>query len=87
MALDELVAGHRPELMTWVDDYGASGAELVPQPSEIWDHRLTGFVPRADGTAHIVVPLWTRDEAPSDLSAECELTVTGHVEIIDVHVL
>lgn len=87
VALDELVAGRRPELMTWVDGYGASGAELVHQPSEMWDHPLTDFLPRPDGTAHVVVPLWTRDETPSDLSAECELTVTGEVEIVDVHVL
>ena len=86
-ALDELVAGERPELLTWVKDYGASGAELVPQPSDIWDHRLTDFHTREDGTASIVVPLWTRDESPSDLSAECELSATGHVEIVDVHVL
>ncbi|WP_237700666.1 hypothetical protein [Janibacter sp. HTCC2649] len=86
-ALDELVAGRRPELMTWVDNYGAAGAELIPQPDDIWEHRLTDFVPRDDGTAYIVLPLWTSDEAPSDLSAECELSKTGQIEIIDVHAL
>lgn len=28
--------------------------QTCPQPSEIWDHRLTDFLPRPDGTAHIV---------------------------------
>ncbi|EAP98307.1 hypothetical protein JNB_15123 [Janibacter sp. HTCC2649] len=73
--------------MTWVDNYGAAGAELIPQPDDIWEHRLTDFVPRDDGTAYIVLPLWTSDEAPSDLSAECELSKTGQIEIIDVHAL
>lgn len=85
-ALDELVSGRRPDLMTWVDDY-AAGAELIAQPDDIWEHRLTEFVPRDDGTAFIVLPLWTSAEGPSDLSAECELGNSGQVEITDVHVL
>jgi hypothetical protein len=87
VVLDQLVSGQRPELLTWVNDYGAAGAELVPQPREIWEHRLTEFSPRPDGTAFVVLPLWTRDETPSDLSAECELTRDGRAEILDVHVL
>lgn len=86
-ALDALVAGQRPELMTWVHAYGEAGAELISQPDEVWEHPRTEYLPREDGSASIVVPLWTREEAPSDLSAECEVTTSGGVEITDVHVL
>jgi hypothetical protein len=86
-ALDELVAGQRPELMTWVHEYGEDGTQLVVQPDELWDHPRTEHVPRDDGTAYIVVPLWTRDESPSDLSAEGEVSASGQVQITDVHVL
>lgn len=68
-------------------NYGASGAELVTQPEAIWDHPETDFLQRDDGTAAIVVPLWTVEEAPSDLSAELEMTSAGAVELTDVHVL
>jgi hypothetical protein len=34
-----------------------------------------------------VVPLWTTDEAPSDLSAEIRVMADGQAEVVDVHVL
>jgi len=86
-ALEELVEGRRPDLLGWVRNYGESGAELVTQPEAIWDHPLTDYLQRDDGTAAIVVPLWTVEESPSDLSAECEMTAAGAVELTDVHVL
>ena len=86
-ALDALVAGGEPELLTWVKAYGPSGAELVQQPEAIWDHPDTDCLERGDSSAFVVVPLWTTDESPSDLSAECEVTPAGVAEVIGVHVL
>lgn len=74
-------------MLVWVRDYGASGADLTTQPEAIWDHPLTDFLQREDGTASVVVPLWTTEESPSDLCAEGEITAGGAVELIDVHVL
>lgn len=87
VALDALVAGWRPELLTWVAAYGSSGAGLVRQPDDIWDHRRSEYQERADGSAFAVVPLWTTSESPSDLDAELEITADGTVTICDVHVL
>lgn len=86
-ALDDLVAGRRPELMTWVEQYGEAGTTLVSQPEDVWDHPLTDYQPRDDGSASVVIPLWTREESPSDLSAECELDASGNATVVDVHVL
>jgi hypothetical protein len=82
--LDALVGGKRPELMTWVTAYPAS---LVRQPDLIWSHAESEVVERADGTAFAVLPLWTTDESPSDLSVEFEIDSQGKVTILDVHVL
>ena len=35
----------------------------------------------------VVMPLWTSEESPSDLSAELEVTPDGEARILDVHVL
>lgn len=86
-ALDQLVTGDRRELLTWVPAYGRSGAELVTQPDEIWNHQWTDYAEREDGSAYGSVPLWTTDESPSDLSAEFEVTPSGAVSLTDVHVL
>ena len=85
--LDALIAGERPELMTWVREYGESGARLVPQPESIWDHPSTEFDARPDGSCFGVVPLWTSSESPSDLSAEFEIDIDGIARVTDVHVL
>ena len=85
--LSDLVAGTRPELLTWVDRYGEGGAVLIPQPEEIWTHDGADFVARPDGSAFVVLPLWTTDESPSGLSAEVEIAAEGVAEIVDVHVL
>jgi hypothetical protein len=39
------------------------------------------------GGWHLVVPLWTTDESPSDLSAELLIAPDGVATIHDVHVL
>ena len=74
-------------MLTWVDAYRASGAVLIEQPEDVWMHPASQVELRQDGTAWGVVPLWTTDEGPSDLSAEFEVDAQGRVEIRDVHVL
>jgi len=32
--------------MTWVHEYGDTGAELISQPGEVWEHPLTEYLPR-----------------------------------------
>lgn len=65
--LDALADDARPEVMTWVTAYPA---RLVRQPDLIWSHAGSEIFERDDGTAYGVVPLWTTDETPSDLSVE-----------------
>ena len=85
--MDQLAAGGRPGLLTWVSAYGHSGTKLVAQPDEIWSHQWTNYAEREDGSAYGSVPLWTTDQSPSDLSAEFEVTPSGTVSLTDVHVL
>jgi hypothetical protein len=85
--LDALVEGRRPQLLLWVREYGSSGAQLVRQPEEIWDHRYTDCQARDDGSMYVTMPLWTTQETPSDLSVECEISPTGVAVIEDLHVL
>lgn len=85
--LDALARGDSPELLTWVHEYGPNGAVLVIQPEAIWTHPDSIVEARANGTAWGVVPLWTFDESPSDLSAELEIDVQGRAVIVDVRVL
>ena len=82
--LDALADGQHPEMATWVTEYRA---RLVRQPDLIWSHAGSEVIERDDGTAFGVVPLWTADEAPSDLSVEFEIDRHGVVTISDVHVL
>ncbi len=85
--LDRLVAGEWPELLTWVHEYGPDGTTLVPQPEAIWVQERAGATRRRNGGWHVVVPLWTQDEAPSDLSAELVVEEAGVARIASVHVL
>ena len=86
-ALDALSSGDLPDMLAWVEQYGADGATLIRQPEEIWEHPDSQIEVRSDGSAWGVVPLWTTDENPSDLSAEFALNAAGRVEIRDVYVL
>ena len=85
--LQALVRGDLPELLTWVQQYKGIGTALVTQPMEIWTHRDTEVTPTRDGGWHVVVPLWTSDESPSDLSAEVTVAPDGRARITSVHVL
>jgi hypothetical protein len=51
-------------LLVWVRNYGASGAKLVTQPETIRDHPETEYLHSEDGTAAIVIPLWTSKSHP-----------------------
>jgi hypothetical protein len=85
--LDRLVRGELPDLLRWVHHYGPNGAVLVPQPDAVWDHPWAGASQTVDGGWHVVVPLFTEAESPSDLSAELRITPDGVVAIENVHVL
>jgi hypothetical protein len=85
--LDALVRGELPEMLLWVHQYGDGGAVLVVQPDEIWNHPWSDVLQRIDGSWSVVVPLWTEDEAPSDLSAELSVDASGTATLDDVHVL
>lgn len=85
--LQQLVGGEFPDMLHWVGEYGSRGATLVQQPRAIWSHRWTSVTRTSDGGWHIVLPLWTTDESPSDLSAELVVEPSGAVQLHDVHVL
>ncbi|WP_377641324.1 hypothetical protein [Oryzobacter terrae] len=70
-----------------MERYGDAGTELVTQPDDVWDHPSTDHGQRDDGSSYATVPPWTRDESPSDLSAECEIDTSGVATVVDVHVL
>jgi hypothetical protein len=57
----------------WTRDYGSHGTvELVTPPGTPADWPIE--LPNAhDGTKHVVVDMWTRQEGRSDLSLELEL--------------
>ncbi|RHW22399.1 hypothetical protein D0Z08_31590 [Nocardioides immobilis] len=79
--------GERPSLLTWVRNYGSTGAVLTVQPDDVWTHPDSDLEIRPDGTAYGVVPLWTTEESPSDIAAEFEVDTRGRAEILDVRVL
>jgi hypothetical protein len=85
--LDRLVRGEYPDLLTWVERYGNGGATLTAQPDSVFDHPRTDAVAKEGGGWFVVVPLFTTDESPSDLSAEVYVEPTGEARITDVHVL
>ena len=85
--LDRLVLGDMPELLVWARTYGPDGAVLVPQPPEIWEHPDSNAVRMDDGRWHVVMPLYTEAEEPSDLSAEIIVNQDGSAVIQNVHVL
>ena len=87
VALDELVAGRRPEMLTWVRKYGRFGTELLRQPDEIWSHRWTDYAERSDGSAYGSLPLWTIDQSPSDLSVVFEIGADSSAQLTDLRVL
>lgn len=86
-ALDDLVEGRLPERMTWVHQYAGDGATLIRQPEEIWTHTWTALWRHDSGGWRAIVPLWTTEESPSDLSAEIAISADGQATIEDVHVL
>jgi hypothetical protein len=53
----------------------------------IWSHPESEIVERDDGTAFGVLPLWTTDESPNDLSVEFEIDSLGAVIFSDIRVL
>jgi len=84
---DGRAAGHQPDgLREVVREYGRT---LVEPPDAVWD---VADVDREDETTvHVDVPMWTREEGRSDLSAIIVLTrlPTGEwaIELDDLHVL
>jgi hypothetical protein len=61
------------DLYLWTRDYGRFGAvELVMPPGDAAAWALEVVV-TAQGTKHVVVPMWTRQEGRSDLALELEV--------------
>lgn len=86
--LTALVEGRLPEQsLLWVREYNEGGATLIPQPEEIWVHPRTDVTKVDTGGYLVVVPLWTADESPSDLSAEIMVSPEGSVIIHTVRIL
>jgi hypothetical protein len=85
--LDRLVRGDYPDLLVWVQMYGGGGTTLTAQPNSIFEHGRTDAIATLDDGWHIVVPLFTTDESPSELSAELVVDRTGTARITDVRVL
>ncbi len=85
--IDRLVRGEHPELLLWVHRYGAHGATLVPQPADIFDHRLADAVEAVQGGWALDLPLWTTEESPSDLTVSLTVTAAGMVTIDDLRML
>lgn len=86
--IDDLVAGRVPfEKLRRVREYEHTGATLVRPPDAIWSHQRADAVAVATGGWHIVLPLWTTEESPSDLSAKVRVDADGTAELLDVHVL
>lgn len=86
--VDDVVAGRvPPEKLTWVRQYGSTGATLVPPPEAIWSHEWSDAVPVDSGGWHVVLPLWTTEESPSDLSMEVGTDAEGRAKLLDIHVL
>jgi hypothetical protein len=85
--LDRLVRGDLPHLLHWVNSHRDQGVLLIRQPDEIWEHRYTDALRTDDGGWHVVVPLFTTTESPSDLSAQIVVDPTGNATLHDVSVL
>ena len=73
-------------LRTAVEDYGRT---LVDVPEEAWSVDVAPM--DEEGTFHLIVDLWTREEGRSDLSLELAVTDRYNgayeVEVLDLHVL
>ena len=87
LELNRLVLGELPYLLHWANNYGTEGAVLIEQPDEIWEHRHTDALRTDDGGWHVVIPLFTTTESPSDLSAEIIVDPMGNATLHDVHIL
>ncbi|MEH3075055.1 MAG: hypothetical protein PGN11_00005 [Quadrisphaera sp.] len=85
--LDALVRSERPEMLTWVREYGEDGATLVIQPEEIWDHPASTWGPVDAGGWWVTLPLWTVTECPSELSAELGIDISGKATLETVRVM
>jgi hypothetical protein len=99
-ALTKIVAGdeeslrrdgilrNQGDLWLWVREYPA---ELVPQPAEIWTHRHSEAGELDDGSGWwVVLPMWTKEESPSDLSLEMTVLSTSQglqAEVHNLHVM
>jgi len=79
------------ELYTWTREYGAHGTVHVVVPPGGPNEWQIDAVDVVDGTKHVAIEMWTREEGRSDLTLEVELRETGsdewHVRILDLHVL
>jgi hypothetical protein len=91
-ALDRLTSGRLVSanlLRRAVEEYGKT---LVEPPRSAWDEIDAVQAPDLKpATFHVVFPLWTKEEGPSDLTLELRLVEAYpgalETEVVDLHVL
>ena len=84
------IAPDMGDLYVWTREYGSHGVDLVLPPGEpdTWEIDAMDTV---DGTKHVEVAMWTRQEGRSDLTLELTLSPgdgrSWQVRILNLHVL
>ena len=86
-----MIAPDAGDLYRWTRDYGTHDrVDLVVPPGSVKDWRLDA-TNVDDGSKHVVVEMWTRQEGRSDLSLELELREDEagrwQPHVLDLHVL
>ncbi len=86
-----LMAPDVGDLYLWTRDYGKYGVvELVMPPGQPGEWSID-WVDMDDGSKHVAVDMWTRQEGRSDLTLELELhqddTGRWRPRVLDLHVL
>jgi hypothetical protein len=86
-----VIAADVGDLYVWTREYGSRGTvDLVMPPGSV-EEWAVDFRDVADGSKHVVVDMWTRQEGRSDLSLELELRETApgawEARLLDLHVL
>ena len=83
--------GADSDLYVWTRDYGRHGAVKLVMPPGAPSEWPIDAVDVHDGSKHVEIGMWTREEGRSDLTLEVELRETEpgawQARILDLHVL